>query len=129
MPFHSSTGMPVADARDDFLRAPRAQVAARAARWVAGGRRRTRVPRTLTDTAGHTAPSERASLLGFNDLVSGATGAGLTLLGGVALTAGGVVALATGAAVLVTIPAAWILRGGPGCPIVARGRLELEGTR
>jgi MFS family permease len=76
-----------------------------------------------------TDPSERASLLGFNDLVSGATGAGLTLLGGVALTAGGVAALATGAVVIVTIPALWILRTGPGCPIVARGRLELEGTR
>ena len=58
-----------------------------------------------------TEPSERAGLLGFNDLLSGATGAGLTLLGGVALTAGGVAALATGAVVLVTIPALWILRG------------------
>lgn len=60
-----------------------------------------------------TEPWERAGLLGFNDLISGATGAGLTLLGGVALTVGGVVALATGAVVLVTIPALWILRGGP----------------
>jgi hypothetical protein len=60
-----------------------------------------------------TEPSERASLLGFNDLVSGATGAGLTLLGGVALTAGGVAALAIAAVVLVTIPALWILRGRP----------------
>jgi hypothetical protein len=49
---HSSTAVPVADARDDFLRARRARVAARAARWVAGGRRRARVPRTLTDSAG-----------------------------------------------------------------------------
>jgi MFS family permease len=61
----------------------------------------------------HTEPWERASLLGFNDLVSGATGAGLTLLGGVALTAGGVPALAVGAVVLVTIPAVWVLFGGP----------------
>jgi MFS family permease len=60
-----------------------------------------------------TEPWERAGLLGFNDLVSGATGAGLTLLGGVALTAGGVAALATGAVVLVTIPALWILHGRP----------------
>jgi MFS family permease len=60
-----------------------------------------------------TEPWERASLLGFNDLVSGATGAGLTLLGGVALTAGGVAALAVGAVVLVTIPAVWILLVGP----------------
>jgi hypothetical protein len=35
-----------------------------------------------------TEPWKRASLLGFNDLLNGATGAGLTLLGGVALTAG-----------------------------------------
>jgi MFS family permease len=60
-----------------------------------------------------TAPWERASLLGFNDLVSGATGAGLTLLGGLALTAGGVGALAIGAVALVTITAVWILLGGP----------------
>ena len=60
-----------------------------------------------------TAPWERASLLGFNDLVSGATGAGLTLLGGLALTAGGVAALAIGAVALVTIPSVWILLGGP----------------
>jgi MFS family permease len=60
-----------------------------------------------------TEPWERASLLGFNDLVSGATGAGLTLLGGVALTVGGVAALATGGVVLVTIPAVWILLTGP----------------
>jgi MFS family permease len=90
-----------------------------------------------------TEPWERASLLGFNDLVSGATGAGLTLLGGVALTAGGVAALATGAAVLVTIPALWILRGGPRRHASqlddeglrrrprtsTRGRLNLETTR
>jgi hypothetical protein len=42
---HSSTGMPVVDAREDFLRARRAHVAARLVR-------RARVPRTLTDTAG-----------------------------------------------------------------------------
>jgi MFS family permease len=56
---------------------------------------------------------ERGSLLGFNDLLSGGTGAVLTLLGGVALTAGGVAALVIGAVVLVTIPALWILRCGP----------------
>jgi hypothetical protein len=90
-----------------------------------------------------TAPSERGSLLGFNDLVSAATGAGLTLLGGVALTAGGVAALAIGAVVLVISPAVWILRGGPRrhasqmdnerlrrrpCTST-RGRLNLETTR
>jgi MFS family permease len=56
-------------------------------------------------------PWERGRLLGFNDLVSGATGAGLTLLGGFALTAAGVKAVAIGAAVLAVLPALWILRG------------------
>jgi MFS family permease len=40
---------------------------------------------------------ERGRLLGFNDLLSGATGAALTLLGGLALTGAGVAALAIGA--------------------------------
>jgi MFS family permease len=52
---------------------------------------------------------ERGRLLGFNDLLSGATGAALTLLGGLALTAGGVAALAIGSLALVTAPALWIL--------------------
>jgi MFS family permease len=55
---------------------------------------------------------ERGSLLGFNDLLSGGTGAVLTLLGGVVLTTAGVAALAVGAAVLVVIPALWILCDG-----------------
>jgi hypothetical protein len=42
---HSSTGVPVVDAQEDFLRARRAHVAARLVR-------RARVPRTLPDTAG-----------------------------------------------------------------------------
>jgi predicted MFS family arabinose efflux permease len=53
---------------------------------------------------------ERGRLLGFNDLVSGATGAALTLLGGLALGAVGVAALAIGAMALVLAPALWILR-------------------
>jgi MFS family permease len=57
-----------------------------------------------------TLPSERGRLLGFNDLLSGATGAGLALLGGLALSALGVAALAIGATVLVVVPALWILR-------------------
>lgn len=59
-----------------------------------------------------TAPSERGKLLGFNDLLSGATGASLALLGGLALTAIGVAALAIGGTVLVVLPALWILRNG-----------------
>jgi len=41
---HSSTGMPVVDAREDFVRARRAHVAARVVH-------RARVPRTLPGTA------------------------------------------------------------------------------
>jgi hypothetical protein len=47
-----ATGMPVIDAHEDFARARRAQIAARAARWLAGGRSRPRTPRTLGDNAG-----------------------------------------------------------------------------
>jgi MFS family permease len=60
-----------------------------------------------------TAAWERGRLLGFNDLLSGLTGAGLALLGGLALSAIGVAALALGAAVLVLAPAAWIRRRVP----------------
>jgi predicted MFS family arabinose efflux permease len=58
-------------------------------------------------------PWERGKLLGFNDLLSGMTGAGLALLGGVALSAIGVAALAIGGTVLVVFPALWILRRRP----------------
>lgn len=57
-----------------------------------------------------TAPHERGKLLGFNDLLSGLTGAGLALLGGYALTALGVTALALGGTALVLLPALWITR-------------------
>jgi hypothetical protein len=59
-----------------------------------------------------TQPWERGKLLGFNDLLSGLTGASLALLGGVALTALGVAALALGGTALVAAPALWILRNG-----------------
>ena len=55
---------------------------------------------------------ERGKLLGFNDLLSGMTGAGLALLGGFALSAIGVAALAIGGTVLVLAPALWIVRNG-----------------
>jgi MFS family permease len=64
-----------------------------------------------------TLPSERGRLLGFNDLLSGATGAGLALLGGVALSALGVAALAIGGTLLVVGPALWILRYGMPEPV------------
>jgi MFS family permease len=59
--------------------------------------------------------AERGKLLGFNDLLAGLTGAGLALLGGLALSAIGVAALAIGGAVLVVVPALWIL-GRPPVP-------------
>jgi MFS family permease len=64
-------------------------------------------------------PWERGKLLGFNDLLSGMTGAGLALLGGYALTAIGVAALAIGATVLVVLPATWIGRRGFREPVEA----------
>jgi MFS family permease len=60
--------------------------------------------------ADSTRPRERGKLLGFNDLLSGLTGAGLALLGGFALSALGVAALAIGGTALVTLPAVWIAR-------------------
>ncbi len=62
------------------------------------------------ELADSTRPSERGKLLGFNDLLSGMTGATLALAGGLALTELGVVALAVGATTLVVAPALWILR-------------------
>ena len=47
----STTGVPVIDAHADFARARRAHVAGRALGWLAAGRRRPRVPRTLGDAA------------------------------------------------------------------------------
>lgn len=44
---HSSTGLPRVDAQEDFARARRAQIAARAARWLPGGRNGRSSPRSL----------------------------------------------------------------------------------
>jgi MFS family permease len=63
----------------------------------------------LVEIAG---PAERGKLLGFADLLSGLTGAGLALIGGFALKEAGVVALGIGATVLVALPALWILASG-----------------
>jgi MFS family permease len=60
--------------------------------------------------ADSTKPSERGRLLGFNDLLAGLTGAGLSLLGGFALDAIGVAALGVGGLLLVLAPAGWIAR-------------------
>ena len=73
------------------------------------------------ELADSTLPSERGRLIGFNDLLSGLTGAGLALLGGVALQALGVAALALGAAVLVTGPrCGWRGAGPPRLPRASR---------
>src|SRR5215207_535177 len=69
------------------------------------------------ELADSTHASERGRLMGFNDMLSGATGAGLALLGGLALDVLGVAALAIGAAVLVALPAVWILTGRPAAAI------------
>jgi MFS family permease len=76
------------------------------------------------ELADRTEPWERGRLLGFNDLLSGATGAGLTLLGGLVLTAVGVTALATGATALVVVPALAVLRHGRAAHDVASTREE-----
>jgi MFS family permease len=64
------------------------------------------------ELADRTESWERGTLLGFNDLLSGLTGAALALAGGVALSALGVAALALGGAALVIAPALWIARQG-----------------
>jgi MFS family permease len=74
------------------------------------------------ELADSTEASERGRLLGFNDLLSGLTGAALALLGGLALDVLGVAALAIGAALLVTAPAAWIIRTGPPATATEPGR-------
>lgn len=69
-----------------------------------------------------TEPFERGKLLGFNDLLAGLVGAGLALLGGLALAAIGVAALAIGGALLVAGPALWIARTGAPLPALAGER-------
>jgi MFS family permease len=62
-----------------------------------------------TELVSLTAPSERGRLVGFSDLLSSLTGAGLVLLGGLAYSDLGVSSLAVGGAVLALTPALWIL--------------------
>jgi hypothetical protein len=62
MLFRSSTGVPVVDAREDFLRARRAHLAARLVR-------RASVPRTLTDTAGIPRGSARLEVIPLKAVV------------------------------------------------------------
>ena len=60
-----------------------------------------------------TSPAERGKVLGLNDLLAGLTGAGLALLGGVALDAIGVTALALGATAIAVAPAIFLARLRP----------------
>jgi MFS family permease len=60
-----------------------------------------------------TRPAERGKVLGLNDLLAGLTGAGLALLGGVALDVLGVAALAIGATMLAVAPAIFLARLRP----------------
>jgi MFS family permease len=63
-------------------------------------------------------PAERGRLVGFNDLLSGSTGAALALLGGLAYSHEGRNAVALGGAVAVALPALWIaLAGEPPAPL------------
>ena len=64
-------------------------------------------------------PAERGRLVGFNDLLSGSTGAALALLGGLAYSHAGQESVAVGGAIAVAIPALWIaLSGSPPAPLV-----------
>jgi len=63
--------------------------------------------------ADSTRPAERGKVLGLNDLISGLTGAGLALVGGVALDVLGVAALAIGATLLAIAPAIFLARLRP----------------
>jgi hypothetical protein len=65
----NATGMPVLDARDDFLRARRAQLAARTVRWLAGGRRRASAPRTLAVAAGMPRRTARLEVIPLDAIV------------------------------------------------------------
>jgi hypothetical protein len=64
-----STGSPAVDAREDFARARRAQLAARAARWVAGRRRRPNHPRTLPAAAARSGRAPRLEVIALDAIV------------------------------------------------------------
>lgn len=128
MPSRSSTGVPDADAHQDFLRASamanqtpvpditrlpiRRNVALLSAAVAANASTLQLTSAVASISLARLLDAEGLLGLGLNDLLSGATGAGLTLLGGLALTAAGVAALAIGAIALVAAPALWILGAG-----------------
>jgi hypothetical protein len=63
-----STGASAIDAREDFARARRAQLAARALRWVAG-RRRPGHPPTLPDVAPRSGRAARTQVIALDAIV------------------------------------------------------------
>jgi hypothetical protein len=63
-----STGMPSIDARDDFMRARRAHLAARTARWLAR-RRRPNHPRTLPEAAAYSGRTARCEVIAIGAIV------------------------------------------------------------
>jgi hypothetical protein len=64
-----ATGMPVIDAREDFARARRAQVAARAARWLRRGRRPRTTPRTPGDGTALPSGAARLQVIALAEIV------------------------------------------------------------
>jgi MFS family permease len=62
------------------------------------------------DLSERVSPSERGTLLGFSDLLSDVSSAGLVVLGGVGLATAGLATVALGAAAVAALPALWILR-------------------
>jgi hypothetical protein len=63
-----STGMPALDAREDFVRARRAQLAARPVHWLAD-RRRPNHPRTLPETAARSGRAPRREVIALDSIV------------------------------------------------------------
>jgi len=74
-----------------------------------------------TELVSLTSPSERGRLIGFTDLVSSLTGAGLALLGGVVYSGAGAGTLAAAAAALAVGPAVWIAVRRPGLRVATAG--------
>ena len=74
-----------------------------------------------TELVSLTSPSERGRLIGFTDLLSSFTGAGLALLGGVVYSAQGAGTLAAAATALAIGPALWILVRSQGLRVATAG--------
>lgn len=65
------------------------------------------------ELAERAASGERATLIGFADLLGDLSGAALVVAGGLALEEVGVAAIAVGAALLPVVAAAWVMREAP----------------